>query len=180
MKGIVFTEMMEMVETTWSLDMVDTIIARSQVASGGAYTAVGSYPHAEIVALVGALSEETGVPAPELIRRLGQHLFGHFTHTYPRFFQGMKSSFQFLSGIESVIHAEVRKLYPDAELPTFEVEPSHDRLVLTYHSEHPLDYLAQGLIEGCVTHFGESIEVSRENDNLLSGARARFVLIQKS
>jgi len=180
MKGMVFTELMEMVEATWSLDMVDAIIARSRVASGGAYTAVGTYPHAEIVALVAALSEETGVAVPELIRRLGQHLFGHFVLAYPRFFQGMSGSFQFLSGIESVIHAEVRKLYPDAELPTFEVEPGNDTLALTYFSEHPFADLALGLIEGCVGHFGEAITVKREAASLMLGAQARFVLTQRA
>lgn len=29
-------------------------------------------------------------------------------------------AFQFLKNIENYIHVEVRKLYPDAELPTFE------------------------------------------------------------
>ena len=179
MKGMVFTEMMEMVEATWSLDMVDAIIARSQVPSGGAYTAVGTYPHEEIIALVVALSAETGVPVPDLVSAFGKHLFGRFALAYPRFFEGITSSFQFLSGIENVIHAEVRKLYPDAELPTFEVEQGHNTLALTYFSEHPFADLAQGLIEGCIAHFGEAIQVQREAITNLPGAQARFVLSRK-
>jgi hypothetical protein len=183
MKGMVFTEMMEMVETKWSLDMVDAIIARSHVASGGAYTAVGTYPHEELLALVTALSVETGIPPADLVRTFGQHLFGRFALAYPRFFKGAQDSFQFLSGIEDVIHSEVRKLYPDAELPTFEVDASHignhqpgDSLALTYYSEHPFADLAQGLIEGCVTHFGEAVEVRREAVTGQPGAQARFTL----
>jgi len=179
MKGMIFTEFMEMVEATWSLDRVDAIIIRSNVASGGAYTAVGTYPHEEIVALVTALSEETGIAVPDLVRTFGKHLFGRFALAYPRFFLGTTSSFQFLSGIENVIHAEVRKLYPDAELPTFEVEKGDHSLTLIYFSEHPFADLAQGLIEGCVAHFGEDIEVRREAVANLPGAQARFILRRK-
>lgn len=180
MKGMIFTEFMEMVEATWSLDMVDTLITQSNVASGGAYTSVGTYPHEELIALVGALSEETGTAPPDLIRTFGRHLFGRFALAYPRFFHGIGGSFPFLSGIESVIHAEVRKLYPEAELPSFEVEKTSDSMTLIYFSDHPFADLAHGLIEGCVAHFGEAIEVRRETADNLSGAQARFILALKS
>ncbi|MDO9226014.1 MAG: heme NO-binding domain-containing protein [Pseudomonadota bacterium] len=179
MKGMIFTEFMEMVEATWSQDMVDTLIARSQVPSGGAYTSVGTYPHEEIIALVAALSQETGVAAPSLIRTFGRHLFSRFALGYPRFLQGMTCTLQFLAGIENVIHAEVRKLYPDAELPTFEVEQAPGSLTLTYFSDHPFADLAHGLIEGCIAHFGENIEVLREAIADLPGAQARFTLTRK-
>lgn len=175
MKGLVFTEFLEMVEAVWSLDMVDAVIDRAQVATGGAYTSVGTYPHTEMLALVTALAAETGQPAGELVRAFGRHLFGRFSKLYGQFFTGARDSFQFLSGIEEVIHAEVRKLYPDAELPGFEVESRTDTLILTYFSSHPFADLAHGLIEGCVAYFGERVDIRRENADL-PGAQARFVL----
>jgi len=60
MKGIVFTEFLEMVEAKFSPEMTDRIITESKVPSGGAYSAVGTYDHEEIVALVQALSRATG------------------------------------------------------------------------------------------------------------------------
>lgn len=176
MKGMVFTELLEMVEANWSLDMVDAMIDGADVASGGAYTSVGTYPYEEIIALVTTLSRLTDISPPDLVRAFGKHLFGRFALAYPRFFEGAKGSFAFLAGIEDVIHAEVRKLYPDAELPTFEVETHGDGLSLTYFSEHPFADLAHGLIEGCVAHFGEAIEVRREAVVDLPGAQARFLL----
>lgn len=179
MKGMVFTEFMDMVESRWSLDMVDAIIARSGVASGGAYTAVATYPHEELVALVQALSQESQLAIPDLIRAYGHHLFGRFVQLYPRFFQEIRGSFHFLAGIEDIIHAEVRKLYPDAELPTFVVEQSPGLLVLTYYSDHPFADLAHGLIEGCVNHFGDDVSVIRDAVGDLKGAQARFILEAK-
>ena len=180
MKGMIFTEFMEMVEATWSLDMVDTLIARSNISSAGAYTSVGTYPHEEMIALVAALSQETGIAEPDLIRAFGQHLFGRFALAYPRFFQGIGGSFTFLVGLENLIHADVRKLYPDAEPPSFEVTKTAGSLILTYFSEHPFVDLAHGLIEGCVAHFDEAMEVRREGPGNLPGAQARFILTLKS
>ena len=180
MKGMVFTEFMDMVGDSWSLDMVDTIISKSNVASGGAYTAVGNYPHEEIIALVVTLSGETGIPVPDLVHAFGKHMFGRFAALFPRFFTGINGSFQFLSGIENVIHAEVRKLYPDAELPSFDVEASPGKLVMTYISTHPFADLAHGLIEGCVAHFGENITITRDSVEGIPGAQARFTLMQVS
>lgn len=179
MKGLIFTEFMEMVESVWSLDMVDRIIEVSRVPSGGVYTSVGNYPHDEIVALVSALSAEIGTPTNELIRIFGDHLFGRFAKAYPRFFDGITDSFAFLSGIESIIHAEVRKLYPDADLPTFEVEAESNRLTLTYFSDHPFADLAQGLIEGCLKHFDCRATLDRVPAPNMPGAQARFILARQ-
>jgi len=174
MKGIVFTEFLDMVETTWSLDMVDKLIEKAGVA--GAYTAVGTYPHGEMVALVRALSAETDTPVPDLIRSFGGHLFSRFALAYPRFFQGVADGFTFLAGIEDVIHAEVRKLYPDAQLPSFEIQRLPDGLAMAYFSEHPFSDLAHGLIEGCLRHFGEQASVERRPPPPGSGAQVVFVI----
>ncbi|MCZ7680611.1 MAG: heme NO-binding domain-containing protein [Sandaracinaceae bacterium] len=62
MKGIVFTELLEMVEERYSLEVVDRIIERAELPSGGVYTAVGTYPHAEMGRLLRELSAATGAP----------------------------------------------------------------------------------------------------------------------
>jgi len=120
MKGIVFTEFLEMVEQRFSPDVADAIVDASGVPSGGSYTAVGTYDHGELIALVAALSRATGLAIPVLVREFGRHLFRRFVELYPRFFSGVGSAFDFLMGIEMHIHTEVKKLYPDAELPSFE------------------------------------------------------------
>ncbi len=52
MKGIVFTEFIEMVESKFGFDMMDDIIESANLPSGGIYTAVGTYDHTEMVQLV--------------------------------------------------------------------------------------------------------------------------------
>lgn len=177
MKGVVFTEFLDMVEDRFSANMVDDIIDDARLPHGGVYTAVGTYPHSEIVAMVVALSQRSGVPAPDLIRVFGQHLFGRFVQAYPAFFTDVKDAFQFLSGIEDIIHAEVLTLYPDAQLPRFIVE-HHDshRLVLLYQSPRHFEDLAEGLLHGCVAHFGEPIQIEREDHADADARGQRFTL----
>ena len=175
MKGVVFTEFLGMVEQTFSADMVDDIIDDAQLPSGGAYTAVGTYPHDEMVAMVVALSRRTDLPVPDLVRAFGKHLFGRFVHAYPAFFDGVNDTFEFLSGIEDIIHAEVLKLYPDAELPRFDVEHRDDRnLTLLYHSPRHFEDLAEGLILGSIDHFGQSISLLRDAGASDRGQRFRL------
>lgn len=175
MKGVVFTEFLEMVEDKFSPDLADRIIAAADVPNGGAYTAVGTYPHAEMGKLVIALSKETGAKVPDLLKAYGRHLFGRFATGYPQFFEGLSDSFSFLKTIDQVVHVEVRKLYPDAELPGFEaVEAGPGRLQMTYRSPRCLGDFAEGLMEGCFEHFKERIGVTRSDE--AGGRVVRFDL----
>lgn len=180
MKGVVFTEFLELVEERFSAELVDDIIDDAELPSGGIYTAVGTYPHNEIVALVAALSRRTGLTVSDLLLTYGEHLFGKFVSGYPAFFANVSDAFTFLSGIEDIIHAEVLKLYPDAELPRFTIE-QHDpsRLVLVYDSQRHFEDLAEGLMRGCVAHFGGGIDIHREIVGEGELRLERFVLTRR-
>ena len=177
MKGIVFTEFLEMVEDLFSPEIADRIIEASDLQSGGAYTAVGTYDHNEIVQLVTHLSTVTGVAVPHLLHTFGKYLFGRFVVSYPQFFVGADSAFAFLEHVEDYIHVEVRKLYPNADLPRFEYDTSESgRLIMIYRSTRPFADLAEGLISGCIEHFGEQIDIQREDLSNGQETCARFSL----
>lgn len=166
MKGIVFTEFLEMVEEKFSPELCDRMIEQAGTDSQGVYTSVGTYDYKEMVAMVGALSALTNVPVPELLKAFGRHLLGRFVVTFPQFFEGMSSTFEFLPKVESLVHMEVRKLYPDAELPTFSFAKSEPgRMEMTYRSSRGFADVAEGLILGTMDHFGESLKLERTDLN---------------
>ena len=169
MKGVVFTEFLGYVEEVAGYAIVDEMIERADLPSGGAYTAVGKYDYQEMISLVSNLSQLLETPVPALLRAFGNHLFNRFYQSYPLFFDGKASAFEFLESVQNHIHVEVLKLYPDAELPQIDarrVEP--DKLVITYSSCRPFGELCIGLIEGCGKHFGEEFAISHvpTNDGL--------------
>jgi hypothetical protein len=163
MKGIVFSEFLELVESQFGLALADQIIQTSASSTDGAYTSVGTYDHHELLRMVSALSAATNVPPNELVKSFGKRLFGRFFAGFPVFFENATSAFEFLSSVDGYIHVEVRKLYPDAELPRFESKIlSPSRMEMIYTSKRPLADLAEGLISGCADHFHEPMTISRQ------------------
>jgi len=172
MKGIVFTEFFEMVEEKFNFELVDQLIEQTELATGGAYTTIGTYDHKELLALVGNLHRLTGTPVNDLLVTYGQYLFPKLIHIAPDIFSQFKNCFEVLASVDSIIHVEAKKLYPDAELPKFAVIKQDDReLQLTYTSCRPFAYLAKGLAQGCAQHYDEQVSVeieNRESDSLIS------------
>ena len=180
MKGLVFTEFLEMVENHFSPEIADHIIEASDLPSGGAYTTLGTYDYTEIVQLVTHLSRETDTSPSDLIFAFGQHLFGQFVYHYPWAIDGAGSAFVFLQQVHDHIHVEVRKLYPDAELPRFDYDTSvAGQLVMHYRSKRPFADLAHGLIVGCIEHYGEAIGLVREDLSDQAETSVRFILTQQ-
>jgi hypothetical protein len=181
MKGVVFTEFIDMVEATFGLEVADKIIGSSHLASKGAYTSVGTYDYHEMVELVTELSKATDIPVPDLLKAFGNYLFGQFVKRYPAFFTEKQTVFGFLQQVEKHIHVEVRKLYPDAELPTFETsQSSPNQMEMLYSSERKMSDLAEGLILGCIAHFKEQISIAKEDVSGGSGTNVRFILKKQS
>ena len=177
MKGLVFSEFLEFVEERFSPKMSDDIIEGCDLPSGGIYTSVGTYHHKELVDLVSALSDKSGTPVPGLVRAFGQHLFGRLTGIFPHFVQSASSTFELLRSVEDYIHVEVRKLYPDAELPTFEFESPHpSQLIVIYRSRRPLADLAHGMMAGAIEYFGENICIERSSTSGVDDSAVKFTL----
>ncbi|MFC6440692.1 heme NO-binding domain-containing protein [Bowmanella sp. JS7-9] len=175
MKGLVFTEFMSLVESTWGEDMVDDLIDEVNPPSGGAYTTVATYTYEELVSLVSALSEKTGIPVPQLVHTFGRYLGPRFASKFPLFFTTSPDLFDLLKKIDNHIHVEVRKLYPDAELPHFSFEQSQpDLLTMHYRSSRHLGDLAHGLIEACAEYYQTPIHIERQQHACDDGAHETF------
>ncbi|MCG9679911.1 heme NO-binding domain-containing protein [Vibrio sp. Isolate23] len=174
MKGIIFTEFMDLVEEKFGLDALDQLL--SDVGDDGIYTAVGSYDHKALVALIVQLSKQTGISAEELQRVFGQSVFENLYQSLPErsSLQGCKNSLQFIRLVEDYIHIEVKKLYQDANPPRFEfISETETEMVFDYKSARCMSHVCLGLIEGCAQHFDESLHIAMENNNK-SGNDVRF------
>lgn len=177
MKGIVFVELLKMAEDLLGEDRVDAVIAQADLPSGGVYTTVGNYPCAELTALVQGFSATSGVAPGELQRVFGHWMMGVFAQHYPDFFAANPDALSMLESIESEIHVEVHKLYPDSELPRFDARrTAPDRLELDYASPRPLAPFCHGLIEGCLAHYGTTAEITAQDRSDETHSRRDFVI----
>ena len=163
MKGIIFREFLDLVEDKFGLETVDEIIQKSELKSEGAYTTTGTYEFSEMLQLISNLSQKTSISADDLLLIYGEHLFGVFKKKYPQMINSYKDPIELLSSIENHIHVEVIKLYPDAELPSFQViEKSEKSLIMLYKSDRALYKLGLGLMNETFNHFQTKVNIFTE------------------
>lgn len=179
MKGIVFTEFLEMVEKSHGYNIVDELLTETDLPSGGVYTSIGTYEHKEMVSLLMALSKKTETPVSNLLKAFGHYLFGTFKKVYPSFFESAESAFDFLESIEDYIHVEVLKLYPDAELPRFNTKLINENcLEMIYLSDRSMADFAEGLIEKTLEHYHEEGTITKEPVDDM-GRHVKFIITKK-
>ena len=182
MKGLVFQEFLNHIERRYGVDMVDSVIDAAALPHDAHYTSGGTYPFQEMVALVSALCRMASQPMPSVLDAFGRHCFARWVHYAPHFFRD-RPLFDILQNIDTFHETEVRKLYPDAELPSFVMEDRNDRaMTIGYYSCKPLADLACGVIHGAAAHLGDSVRIRCEPAELQgrSYTRLRVELDQRA
>lgn len=160
MKGIVFTEFLELVEQKFGIEILDAILITSELPSNGVYTAIGTYSFTEMESLLSNLSKETGIARDDLLLVYGEHFFDVVKESYPTFISQYTDPIEMLSSIENHIHVEVRKMYPDAELPTFTIlEKNTHHLVVIYKSSRAMHAFGRGLMNKTFDHFNTKFTI---------------------
>lgn len=158
MKGIVFNLLEEVVTRHRGADAWDALLEGADL--DGVYTSLGSYPDEHIYRLVGAASEALGMPPFDVLRWFGREAMPALASRYLAYFTPHASTRPFILSVNAIIHPEVRKIYPGADVPTFGFHDDADgTLLMTYRSPRRLCALAHGFIEGAAAHFGESLDV---------------------
>ena len=159
MRGMIFTELFELVEKKFGYDFLDDVIDDSKLSNDGAYTSTGNYSFEELLRIVVSISQRSNIPIPALLEVFGEYLFEKLVVIFSNFDKEM-SILDFIENVETYIHVEVKKLYPDVELPTFNIISKTDKaLEFDYISEKKLHHLAKGLIIGASKYLNQSVEV---------------------
>ena len=154
MKGIIFTEFLDLVESKFGLEMVDKIVRQSELESGGSYTNIGTYKFSEMLSLLKNLSDNTGISIDDLLYTYAVHFFSVLEESYSGLLNMYTDPIELLSSIENHIHVEVKKIYPESELPTFIVEEkTATQLVMLYKSSRAMYSFGRGLMDMTFKHF---------------------------
>ncbi len=176
MKGILFSEFIALVEEKFGLEVCQEMLDLN--GNEGIYTSVGSYDHRDLVKLIITLSQLTQVSIEELQQVYGRTVFIHLYNSMPSLEGQSSTTFDFIKSVESYIHIEVKKLYPNANPPTFNfISSTESELILDYLSARCLSHVCLGLIKGCADHFDEAINITMapvNNDN----SHVRFHLVR--
>ena len=177
MQGMIFTAFADMVIEQQGMASWNQLLADCQPESGGCYTSGQQYADAELVSMVSRLSQTTEIPLNQLLHKFGEFLFPRLMKNSPDEVKQAKDLRAFLLLIDSVIHAEVKRVHPDAYLPSFTYEAEQpDSLIMYYQSRRGLCMVASGLISGAAGYFGESISLSHPHCTHQGATQCQFVI----
>jgi hypothetical protein len=117
-------------------------------------------------------AEVLNTEVDNLVEQFGWYIFGVLATEFPD--QVAQPDFHsFLMAVDTEIHPEMRRRFPNAEVPTVTVEAVEgDSFLVRYASKRPFTRLACGIISAASTHFGamSSVNVTesrfREEDGL--------------
>jgi len=156
MKGVVFNLLEEVVTRSRGADTWDELLDDAGVT--GSYTSLGSYPDENLGKLVMAAAKAMAMKPEDVLRWFGREAMPVLAQRYPVFFAGHASTRPFVLSINDIIHPEVRKVYPGADVPVFDFRDGEDgALLMGYQSARKLCALAQGFIEGAAAHYREHV-----------------------
>ena len=176
MKGIVFTEFLELVEERYGLEVVDKIIYQSKLDSQGIYTSIGTYSFSEMLQLLENLRDHTGISIDNLLLIYGEYFFSVIETSYKDLLSAYNDPIEMLSSIEHHIHIEVRKIYQDAELPTFLViEKTNNSLIMIYKSSRSMHHFGLGLMNKTFEYFNSKASILLEKIKE-DGTEVRFII----
>lgn len=178
MKGVLFNIVEDVVSDVLSPDAWDDALERSDAS--GAYTSLGNYEDAELVGIVGAVADIAALPVDETLRVAGRAGFSRLAEREAALLEGYSSWREVIMRLDDIIHPEVLKLYPGAELPKFTVVEHDVDVVVDYESARGMCALADGLIVGCGEWYGATVEVVHESCTHRGDAMCRLRLIERS
>src|SRR5262249_25116080 len=141
MKGVVFNLFEEVVSRSHGEDTWDALLDEAGLA--GSYTSLGSYPDEDMSKLVFAASRALEMAPANLLRWVGRGAMPILVQRYPNFFSAYTSTRPFILSVNDIIHPEVRKIYPGADVPIFDFHHAPDgTLLIGYQSTRKLCALA--------------------------------------
>lgn len=179
MKGVIFTEFLDMVESKHGMQVADRVLTRGFPLDSG-FTSVGTYDYRILIDLIVEFSNAVDKPPSEVVFEFGKHLFHRLREIYPASTEGVTCAMDQVRRVETVIHTEVVKLYPDAEIPAFRFPPADDgTFQIEYISARPFADLAEGLIAATIEHYGEDFKIERVDLDGPPGTHALFCLRPK-
>jgi len=158
LKGILFNVLEQTVvegsgEEPWE-DLLD------EAGLDGIYTSLGSYPDEDLFHLVGAAAGHFQWSTDDVLIWAGRQAIPHFYALYPELFDNHSGTRAFVLTLNEVIHPEVRKLYPGADVPDFDFDdPDGDPMPLGYRSHRRMCTFAEGLVRGTGDHYGETVAI---------------------
>ncbi|PKQ63882.1 hypothetical protein BZG02_07655 [Labilibaculum filiforme] len=163
MKGIFFTEFLEMIEKDYGLSLAEKIISDLGVGNNGVYEAIADYPYNQFVEMCDLLSFELRISVSDVVKNFGEYLFSRLVILFRPSFAGNSNIFDFLGKMDEFMHGKIQENFMQVDIPHFRAIKINDSTFqMSFQTEKILVDLAIGLFMGCQRFFNEELTLSTE------------------
>ncbi len=163
MLGIFLSELFKYVVEKFGEDTWKQLLEETKLGPRVYITSL-EYPDQEMVDLVAAISQKTGMSVPNVLEDVGQFIARGMIKLYNPFIDPNWKTLDLLQNISGIIHKKIQNANPKAPPPDFScTRISNDELVLVYSSADRLCQLAIGLAQGFASHYNEHIRVTERS-----------------
>ena len=177
MKGIIFSLLEDFVCDNWGDEKFEEILSLCPLKTKEPFVGPKTYPDSDLMTIAEKTAEMLGITLDEALKAFGCYAFPKLAKRYPIFLEDVTSARNFLMSVNSVIHVEVRKLYPNATPPEFSYQDlSGNHLIMSYSSKRGLCSLVEGFIDGVSSHFDTPINTEQTSCTKRGDACCEFDL----
>lgn len=177
MKGLFFTEFLEMVEKEYGWQVVEKIISELGIANRGVYNPQANYPYRDFENLLHLLSLKVGLSVSALTKNFGKHLFYRLVILYRSEF-ARKNIFDFLEQIDELVHVKMQDRFPHEKIKGLQVKRLNESCFqISFQSKKDMVDLAIGFFAGCQQFFNENLTLDTEYTS--DSGVAKFSLSKK-
>lgn len=164
MKGLLFTELLEMIEEEYGYNTANAVVLNAKLHSKGIYTSAKVYHRNEMAVLFEQLQRQTKLPFETLAKAFGRHLCKRVLISYP---QQMPYFYRIFSSITK-----------KGSLALFENFKDDNRtLTVVYDPAQKLTCVTEGIVQGYLEHLRH---LNRVEETQTENGKRKFVLSLKS
>ncbi len=159
MHGIYLAELQMFVEAKLGHAAWDAVVAKAGLP-GAVYQYHEMYPDEDMMALVGAAVELSGIERDPLLRDFGKFVAPALMRAYRELIPSSWRTLDIIENLEGSIHRVIREQHPEARPPEIKANrDSPSSVVIQYSSDRQLCAGAQGIVEGLAEHYGEKLVI---------------------
>ncbi len=154
MKGHIFNLLETFIIEATDVATYEEIHAACSFRSDGLFLRPARYPDEDLLELVDKTVARLGMTKPEAYRAFGVWIFPHLVELVPADMVDKPHPKDFLLTLDEIHQVELKKLWPDAEPPSFRcLDTGPNRMRITYDSPRQMFDLVDGVLQSVGTYY---------------------------
>lgn len=169
MRGIIFRTYLNFIKDTFGYEQLDEILIQDNYPNKGGFSSAGNYKSKYLISLVTNTTHLYSNSKDKVLEAFGIYAFKFLLDRFKRSYKDnntplhTNNTYDFLEKLNIIHFDELRKIYPDAMFPKFDINRvAKNHIIIEYASPRNLPYLVFGLIKGSLNYFDEDSTLTME------------------